>query len=302
MNLELLYGSDDSSFSIPSQVAEAALGYDIALVPAMPSIWPLLGYPFPARGTSPGYGVLAHRSAPTFAASLFLQYKRPEELRRSTAGEVRARRAAGADPCLPYFRYGLDPSQMQVLIALSREVGDQAVVSYAAPAFTGLRLLNDLRMARSVAAESNFLPLVRLDKALQEIGEGTAISRTSRHVWTYGEPGHKGVLCSEPVAIESWNVMDLQRLAADQAVRAGYDLRRHVVALARRIGQWEEKMGIPVAGKWHPFSDPDWRRRRFLQAPPEVNAAISVQDSADRQGVGWFLALVWMDEAEPAPE
>ena len=43
VNLELLGGVGGAQFSIPTQRDEAKLGYDVALIPALDAIWPMLG-------------------------------------------------------------------------------------------------------------------------------------------------------------------------------------------------------------------------------------------------------------------
>jgi len=293
MNLELLSGAKAPLFSTPSQAAEKTLGYDVALVPAFPTVWSLVGYSSPPSGVIPGFGVLGHDSAPTFAASLFIQYKRPVEMRGTTAREAPLRAAAGVKRSLPYFRYGLAEEQLRVLLELSREVGDRAVVCYAAPAFVELADLHEMQVHSHVCANSNFLPLPNLDAVLGSAT--TAVSSDGRlpHVWTYGKAGHAGLLCSEPLAIESWQGSELWHRAVARAIEGGREVGPHVVDLARAIEGWEETFGAPVRDRWGGMPPPPGqaRRLRFGQVHIESMAAFNLQNALRRQGIGWLLAL-----------
>jgi hypothetical protein len=76
---------------------------------------------------SPGVNPPASRLPPT-PVSLILQYKRPEYLSGPRAEQWRFWRQ-------PYFRFGRTSDQHTVLRRLERNLGSDAIVRYAAPAF-----------------------------------------------------------------------------------------------------------------------------------------------------------------------
>lgn len=283
MNLELL--GRGGRHSVPSQVAEKQLGYDVALVPGLAAIWPELGHSAALPGAPPGQGILSHPSAPTFAASLFLQYKRPELLRGYSAKEVEPRRAAGVNPCIPYLRYELEEGQLSRLIDLQREVNPLAEVCYVAALFTSMRELRRAQVFRGLVRSSNYLSLERVAVAL------SAGAERRSHVWTYTSryEAIDGVLCSDPLKIGGYEGAELlQRLAT--RLEEPVELNQHLYRLAQSLERWTADHGgapdFPGAGRF------------MVQAPGPVQAAASIEHLARSQGLGWFLAL--SSPADPA--
>lgn len=275
MNIELLAGG--GAYSLPSQVAEKELGYDIALVPGCAAVWGKLGFARGLRGAAPGRGILSHPSAPTFAASLFLQYKRPEELRGPSAKETAPRKAAGTKRHLPYLRYELGRFQLSRLVHLHHEVGPLAEVCYAAAAFVSVDLLRELQLWQGVVASSNFLSLGQVDESL-----GPS-AHDGSHVWTYGDHGNTdGVLCSEPLLLESYSGWSFLEGLARRLDEEPLELSEHLYELDQRVQAWS-------ARHWGSTSrSPEWPL--LLQMPGAMRAAASIERTARRRGLGWFLA------------
>lgn len=281
VNLELLGQGKRSGYSVPSQVAEAELGYDVALIPGISSIWPILGIARQPDGAEPGRGILGTRSAPRFAASLFIQYKCPEELRGANAKEAGIRRALGVERPLPYFRYELEERQLSKLRTLSQQVGGDAEVCYAAAAFISLEWLHELQAMRGVVPQSNFLPLAEIEAAL---GANSGAGRTGPHVWTYGGPAHPGgVLCSEPTRLRSLDEEGLRAMLAVLAREGRRDFESHTFALDKAVRAWEG--GADAL-------DLQFQGGVLLQAPAYVHAALRIHYSMSSCGVGWYLATV----------
>ena len=292
VNTELLAGAAERLFSVPSPVSEAGLGYDVAMVPAMATIWSILGLRKSATGVNPGMGILRNRAAPPFAASLFVQYKCSEELRRPYAKEAGWRRSLGAARSLPYYRYRLQAAQRGTLVELSRQVGRSAEVCYAAPAFISLAQLNELQMIGEVVPRSDFLPVPEVDAFLATQGD-SATQSSKNHVWTYGEAGRDGILCSEPAPIPSFSGESLYEGLVERAIQNQQALVRHLFDLEEQVMAW----GL---GEAAPDSQGQPRRlrntARFLQAPPGIRAALNIQGEVSRCGIGWSLALAWPSE------
>ncbi|HEX5989562.1 MAG TPA: hypothetical protein VFY75_05055 [Solirubrobacterales bacterium] len=276
MNIELLAGN--GKYSVPSQVAEKWLGYDIALVPGLTSVWGLLGLSAPPIGVPPGQGILGHPSAPAFAASLFLQYKRPEELRGGSAKEAAPRREAGVAPPLPYLRYGLGRFQLDRLLNLQAEVSGLAEVCYAAASFVSGDHLKEMQALRAVVSSSDFLSLGKVDSLLGPGGPG------ADHVWTYDahEPAG-GVLCSEPRKVRSYRGWQLLEGLAEALGEEPVTLENYVYELDQAVDAWSVRELGSISK-----SPSDWPW--LMQLPGVARAALNVERTARRHGLGWVLA------------
>jgi hypothetical protein len=275
MNIELLAGG--GQYSVPSQVAEKVLGYDIALIPGLTAIWGLLGHAAPLAGMPPGEGILGLPSAPAFAASLFLQYKRPEELRGGSAKEAEPRRAAGVSHCLPYLRYELERFQLDRLLELQAEVSGMAEVCYAAARFIHSDALRERQAVRQVVNSSDFLPLDKIGSLLGPVG-----SRET-HVWTYGVHESEGVLCSEPHKLQSYRGWQLLEGLADVLGGEPISVEEYVFALDQAVDAWTVKEFGSM-----PRRADDWPW--MMQMPGVVRAGLNIERAVRRRGLGWFLA------------
>lgn len=118
---------------------------------------------------SPGVNPPASRLPPT-PVSLILQYKRPEYLSGPRAEQWRFWRQ-------PYFRFGRTSDQHTVLRRLERNLGSDAIVRYAAPAFWRRGDLDAARFGQWVLVRSGFV-------------SPNAVGR--HRVWTYVKPGIDG--------------------------------------------------------------------------------------------------------------
>ena len=278
VNLELLAGSAGPPFSVPSLQAEKNLGYDIAMVPALPSIWGLLGRAWVPQGFR---GWSAEPPEPPFAASLFIQYKCAESLVGSGAGQVSARERLCRSGPLPYFRYELKRPQLDQLIQLSRAAGSQAEVCYAAPAFTGLGQLHHLQMTRFVVNATDFLPVPEVDAFLRAYAAAKGKPRS--HVWTYRGAGEGGVICSEPAPLESVGGEALLRVLREDWLREPRPVTRHLLEMEEVVAGWERELDT---GDRPPLEHEP-------QMPPAMAAAAEIQGRLERNGLAWLLALAW---------
>ncbi len=282
INLELV--RESNRYFVPSQNEEAELGYDIALVPALPPLWSSLteGLPGVGRGSEPR---LAR------ATSLFLQYKQPEHISNRNGKEAAERAALGPGRDIPYYRFQLPKNQLEVLLDLEATVSGAAAVCYAAGVFHRRGDFYRHKAGLSVAQNSIFLRLEHVRAGLLAGGFDPA-ALVGDHCWTYDERGGNGLLCSEPWRIEGTT---MERLRWDlRAPAAEADaLEEHVDVLTRGINDWR--------GRWE---EGDRRRRLPVREdealPPlrymapqieEPSEAVKAQQFLDSLGIGWFLAI-----------
>ncbi|WCB95670.1 hypothetical protein DSM104299_04419 [Baekduia alba] len=158
------------------QVLEKLLGYDAtAAPPADHLIWQILAVPRP-RGVTliSGYWQAGMRppasKLPTAPISLVLQYKRPEYLYGARAKQWRLWYE-------PYLRFTIAARQQSVLLRLDRQLGSEALVRYAAPAFWRRGEFDAALLSRSVLTQTGFVSPERL---------------SGHRVWTYVAPGQNG--------------------------------------------------------------------------------------------------------------
>lgn len=155
------------------QVVESILGYDATAAPARDArIWGILSVPRPPGvrlvpthwqpGQAPAASFL-----PSTLVSLVIQYKRSDYLYGATARQWRLWNR-------PYFRFARTQRQHTILQRLERNLRDDAVVRYAAPAFWQRGELEAAQIAGVVLESSGFVPP-------STIGSHT--------FWTYTQPG-----------------------------------------------------------------------------------------------------------------
>jgi hypothetical protein len=152
------------------------VGYDAAAAPSPDHVvWRILQSPRP-----PGVRLLpslwvpgplpSAQRLPQTPVTLILQFKRPEYLYGASAAQWGFWRH-------PYFRFQRQSEQQRVLAALERNVGEDALVRYAAPAFWQQAELEAAHVKGEVIGRSGFV----------------SPSRLSRHRWwTYIAPGIDG--------------------------------------------------------------------------------------------------------------
>jgi hypothetical protein len=298
-NLEAIAGS--GSFFAPMQIVEESVGYDIALVPGHAAVWSQLGFASTPGGvaTPIAYGP---QSAPVpgglrFAASLFLQYKRPERMVRANALEAAARRSQGGG--LPFFRVRLNADQHAVLLELEQRVAADAVVRYAAPRFHQIEDLWVRQSTRAVFAGSTFI-------APSHAGSPPSC-------WTYDDTGAP-IFCSEARRAEGESVNDVLRalIRRDRPSRTAHlrALASEVGALdlsqvrrRSRIDEFDERIPSRERGDEEgeylppPLARSEWVERLGAAAPRDVpldlevavDAAV-VANAASAIGVTWLLA------------
>ncbi|WP_457252743.1 hypothetical protein [Pedococcus sp. P5_B7] len=191
----------------PGQVLEKLLGFDAAGNPDPDHvIWRVLALPRPpavqlvpplwgaAKALQPPAAAL-----PLYPISLFLQFKRPEYLRGPAAKQWKMWRH-------PYYRFQRTTEQQRVLGRLERRLGGQAIVRYAAPAFSTLGDLETAQLTSSVITQSGHVPPARL----------------VRHLWwTYDSPGNLGRANpnGKPTLFETFDVLLEEALGRSTAGR-----------------------------------------------------------------------------------
>lgn len=280
INIELVRRSNQ--YYVPSQNEEAALGYDIALVPALPPLW---------RSLTEGLTGVGARAEPRLAraTSLFLQYKLPEYVGNRNGGQTKAREAAVAGSAVPYYRFKMPREQLRVLLDLQATFAGRAAVCYTAGLFHRRASFYEHKAALSVAQNSIFLRLEEVEAGLVASGFDPA-ALTADHCWTCDERGSQGLLCSEPWRVEGTSLRELRETLRAPVAEAE-PLERHVTSLTSDLNAWRDR--------W----EPERRRRRlplredegrvFWQAPQieEPSETVRTQQFLDSLGIGWFLAV-----------
>lgn len=174
--IELAIGVRGKRVFSSGQVLEELLGYDAAADPDPDHpLWKLLELPRPKgivlrpQHWSPG-SALPNGRLPRSTVSIVLQFKRPEYMSHPNAAQWRLWRE-------PFFRFSKQSTQHQVLVALEKGLGNEAVVRYAAPAFVKSGRLELAQLTDSVLAWTGFV-------SPTDIG--------SHKTWTYAKPGSEG--------------------------------------------------------------------------------------------------------------
>jgi len=124
---------------------------------------------------------------PPFKFNLFLQYKRPEYMKRSDAAEWHfwSKR---------YYRYTTTPHQQALLEKIEVQAAGRAATLYAGAAFWNSTDLFAHAQAGEVLKNSNLANVAKLQ---------------GHERFTYTQPGTKGIACSEPTPIESDPLQDI---------------------------------------------------------------------------------------------
>lgn len=134
-----------------------------------------------------------NRRLPPFKLNLFIQYKRPELMSRSSAAEWGTWNNS-------YYRYEITNHQQKVLERVSANAHGRAAVVYASPAISNSLDLFYFAQRGVVIENSNIASVGRL---------------ANHHRFSYTLPGHFGVGHSEPGPIESETLNALLQQAID---------------------------------------------------------------------------------------
>lgn len=281
INLELVRAA--GQYFVPSQNEEAALGYDIALVPALPPVWSSL------TERLPGVGSTTEPRLPR-ATSLFLQFKRPEHISNRNGREAAAREADLSGAAIPYYRFELPREQLAVLLDLQARFAGRAAVCYAAGLFHERSDFYAHKTSLNVARSSIFLSLEEVRAGLLAGGLDPAdLSRD--HRWTYDQSGGNGLLCSEPRRIEGSSFDDLRTRLREPAAEAE-PLEEHVEALTRGINEWDRSEAqapperLPLRRDERSLFIDEQVKRPRIEGP-----TARAQRFLDARGIGWFLAI-----------
>ena len=203
----------------PDQTDEGSLGFDGSFflpLPAWRMVFPYLRFRRWRRlvGISASeiddFGKELNSHLPHFRLNLFVQYKRPEWMRRSNSAEWSSWSA-------PYFRYTIESKQQRLLENIVEAATGRAAVVYAAAAF---RLNSELfkhAEAETVLPNSNISSVEML---------------TGHERFTYLGPGSYGIAHSEPEAIES---PSLNTVLARMEENEGLPFTQHLKVTAQLI-------------------------------------------------------------------
>jgi hypothetical protein len=302
VNLELI--AESGKFFAPMQVIEENVGYDIALVPGYTAVWTQLGVGKQPPGvyTATEYDA-ALKPVPgghAFAASLFVQYKRPERMVRRSAAEASRRQSQGGD--VPFFRVRLNADQHDVLADLENRVGADAVVRYAAPLFHRIEDLWVRQATRSVFPGSAFI-------APSDAGNPPSC-------WTYDDKGAP-IFCSVPRRGESEQSYEvLSALVRAGVAKERPEIGAHLRILAAEVGEVDltsrkRRRRIDDDDRtdrerrdddeWvrPPLPRVEWVERLRAAAPEQTDAEIDaavdaalVANTAASIGITWLLAEI----------
>jgi len=279
INLELIREANE--YFVPSQNEEAKLGYDIALVPALPRIWSSLTAGLPGIGATTGEVVPK-------ATSLFLQYKRPEFISNRNGKESGDRETAFEAP-VPYYRFKLEQAQLDVLLDLRASSAGKASVCYAAGIFHKRTDFYSYKLASRVAENSIFLSLDDLKIQLNAAEEAGSASKD--HRWTYDVHGGRGLLCSDPRPLEGSSIRGLRDILREGALEAE-SVEDHVQRLTSQIQDWRVRSIEPARDRLIALPDAElglWQNK-FIDIE-EASAAVKAQQTLDELEIGWFLAM-----------
>ncbi|GAA4052528.1 hypothetical protein [Parerythrobacter jejuensis] len=203
----------------PDQTDEGILGFDGAFFVPDPHFRFL--FPFTRSRRWPHFlgmtaseigdlgGALDAR-LPPFNLNLFVQYKRPEWMRRSTATEWASWNEA-------YYRYTIDQKQQGLLEKVFSAAAGRAAVVYACAAFWTNRDLFALAGTNEIIANSNI---------------ASADLLTGHNRFTYTAAGGQGIAHSDPERIES---ASLDAIFAAAAKNERLPFTKHVKATADLI-------------------------------------------------------------------
>lgn len=280
INLELI--RESSEYFVPSQNEEAKLGYDIALVPALPRAWSSLTAGLPGVGAA-GEGLIPR------ATSLFLQYKRPEFVSNRNGKEAAARDATFPAP-VPYYRFKLEQLQMEVLLDLQASCAGRAVVCYAAGVFHKRADFYAHKLASQVADKSVFLRLDDVGTSLAAAGVA-ASPGSGDHRWTYDPLGTNGLLCSNPRPLEGSSIRGLRDALQDWSPRAE-SVEAHVADVTSQIRSWRARAIEPARHRLPARPEAEFPMQEYELADLHgASDAVAAQGTLDELGIGWFLAM-----------
>ena len=203
----------------PDQTDEGILGFDGAFFIPDPDFRFL--FPFIRSRRWPHFaGMIASEidhfgraldaRLPPFNLNLFVQYKRPEWMRRSSAAEWASWNAA-------YYRYTIDAKQQGLLENILAAAAGRAAVVYASPAFWANSDLFALAGSNGIIANSNI---------------ASADMLTGHDRFTYTVPGGHGIAHSEPETVEG---PSLDAIFAGGADNERLPFTKHVKATANLI-------------------------------------------------------------------
>ncbi len=204
----------------PGQVLESVLGFDVLVtIPHNRThIERLLKVVIP-----PGFDWRSYfrsvadfeqfESAPTGVASLFLQYKRSDYVKRSRP--IKGEATSSSDTLRPpFFRFAVDPRQDRTLRDFARAARHLALVYYAAPRFHRREELRDYRRAGAVLDNTEFIrPLTNAHRTVNFDGKGKVFG------------------CSNPESGTGVSFRQIINELTETGNRQDGSLLRHVLAL-----------------------------------------------------------------------
>jgi hypothetical protein len=161
---------------------------------------------------------------PKFKCNLFVQYKRPEQVRSPRGAEYSFWHE-------PYWRYEINQHQQDILYKLERRASAYSIVTYACPCFGTYNELWRFTNGRLVE-NSNFVKAHELQ---------------GHQRYTFVQAGKVGYACSEPSKIERIDIMKEIRRLIDEATRFENNVQ-FLNGLAKDIRIVVEELGERAEG------------------------------------------------------
>lgn len=156
---------NDPRYWSPGQVLEAYLGFDRGLFLTAGYLWNVHGHKTPLPGMIPYHEywpLLPHFSThrtrlPDFQLNCFLQTK------RCYVGQRLPKRLSALGNKRPFYSFGIDASQHDVLSAAAHKLSGRALFAYAAPVFATSQRLFFLQQIGQIVENSTFPDVKDLD-------------------------------------------------------------------------------------------------------------------------------------------
>lgn len=196
----------------PGQVLEHTFGFDIALHTINHNLWRILGFPHFLPGVilndyswDFAWRKINKRPLPTFATNLFIQAKRPQELKHLKNNlKIHYQSLTNKKFGSPYWRFSIEAEQQKMLEKVSEKIKNRALIIYASPSFS---------------KSSTLFQYIEQEKLIDNCSFPKAIHLKNHKQWNYDQPGTLGLAASEPEIIDEKSLFDqINILSQDSGV------------------------------------------------------------------------------------
>lgn len=225
LNIELLQG--ENLILPPGQVLENTFGFDAALFSKHPEFWRHYPYMYkwhhkyfkraPSGIKLPielwkdlEYEI---QDLPPFKFNIFIQHKRPEYMHKDNSAEWSSWNS-------PYYRYSIMEHQQKTLMALEKQVNNNAIVTYACPTFHTKQEFWNAVKNKSFIKNSNFCQPKFLNNHLK---------------YTFQDGGTYGIAHSEPEKIDNINIKNQFKIFREKTSNMQNDNREYLLSLGETV-------------------------------------------------------------------